>query len=103
MHLPGAEMLVGKAQDEHQIFQVYNPKISLEVSENRKSAKMTLVNECLLKFANDEELEDYSMPIGGFSWKQEIVFNLSGEEAVIAETHFGQGLTANIAQRANEA
>ena len=50
-----------------------------------------------------EVCEDYSMPIGGFSWKQEIVFDLSGEDAVIAETHFGQDLTANIAQRANEA
>jgi hypothetical protein len=103
MHLPGAEMFVGKKEDEKQVFCVYNPKISLEVSEDQKSAKMTLVNECLLHFANGEEIEDYNMPIGGFSWKQEIVFDLSGEEAVIAETHFGQDLTANIAQRANEA
>ena len=29
--------------------------------------------------------------------------DLSGEDAVIQETHFGQDLTANIAQRANEA
>ena len=103
MQLPGAAMFVGKAVDENQIYQVYNPRISLEVSEDRKSAKMTLVNECLLRFANGEEIEDYTMPIGGFSWKQEIVFDLSGEEEVIAETHFGQDLTANIAQRANEA
>ena len=103
MQLPGAAMFVGKAVDENQIYQVYNPRISLEVSEDRKSAKMTLVNECLLRFANGEEIEDYTMPIGGFSWKQEIVFDLSGEEAAIAETHFGQDLTANIAQRANEA
>ena len=50
-----------------------------------------------------EVCEDYSMPIGGFSWKQEIVFDLSGEDAVITETNFGQDLTANIAQHANEA
>ena len=97
MRLPGAEMFVGKKDDERQIYQVFNPKISLEVSEDQKSAKMTLMNNCLLYFANGEQLEDHAMPISSFSWKQEIVFDLSGDNAVIKETHIGQELTANIA------
>ena len=107
MSLPGAEMFIGKKGGEQAIYQVYNPKISLEISEDqqsgKKSAKMTLVNECLLYFANGKEAEDYIMPIGGFSWKQEIVFDLSGEDAVITETHIGQEFNAIISSRADQA
>ena len=54
---------------------------------------MTLENEGVVLFAKDGDIGFYCMPIGTFDWKQEIVFDLSGEEAVITDTHIGQGLT----------
>jgi hypothetical protein len=37
--------------------------------------------EGLTVFANDEDLQDFTRPIGGFNWIQEIVFDLSGKDA----------------------
>ena len=54
------------------------------------------VTFCRLKFANGEGM-DYFTPISGFNWNQEIVFDLSGDDAVIKETHIGQELTPSLA------
>ena len=69
------------------------PQISLEISDDGKCATMTLKNEGVLFFAHDGDIGFFCMPIGTFAWQQEIVFDLSGEEAVIVDTHIGQDLT----------
>ena len=71
--------------------------------EGSKLVDMTIEAEGLLLFANNNDTQDFCRPIGGFNWKQEIVFDLSGEDAVITDTHIGHDLIANIAPRSNEA
>ena len=43
--------------------------------------------------AKDGDIGFFCMPIGTFVWQQEVVFDLSGEEAVITDTHMSQDLT----------
>ena len=65
-------------------------------------APMKIEAEGMLLFANDDDIRDFCRPIGGFVWHEDIVFDLSGEEAVITETHIGQDLIPNIAPPAME-
>ncbi len=107
MDQPGADMFAGldNSRDQHaaEAHIVTDPRITLETSEDGKKATMQIEAEGMLLFAKDGEIQDFCRPIAGFTWKQEIVFDLGGEDAVITETHIGQDLIANIAPRSNEA
>ena len=107
MDQPGAGMFAGldnsKLNHIADAYMVTDPRIALEISDGGNKVKMTIEAEGLLLFANDSDTQDFCRPIGGFNWKQEIVFDLSGEDAVITDTHIGQDLIANIAPRSNEA
>ena len=51
---------------------------------------MTLAYDGLLLFANDGDIRDFNMSIGGFTWKPELVFDLSDDEAVMTDCHIAQ-------------
>ena len=68
------------------------PQISLDISDDGTRATMTLKNEGAVLFAKDGDIGFFCMPIGTFVWQQEVVFDLSGEEAVITDTHMSQEL-----------
>jgi hypothetical protein len=38
----------------------------------------------------DSEIRDFNMPIGGLTWKQELLFDPSGNKAVMADCHIVQ-------------
>ena len=103
MDQPGAEMFAGldNADWRHvrDPFDVTDPKIALEISKDGKQVTLKIENDGLLLFATDENLRDFSRPIGGITWKQEIVFDLNGEDAVVTDTHIGQNLNPNIVPR----
>lgn len=71
-----------------------NPKHSLEIAGDGKSATVTLETPAFLKFGFKDEGADAAYPVGGIAWKQEFVFDLSGPEAVLAATRIGQDLEA---------
>ena len=106
MDQPGADMFAGldnsRMQHPGDACEVKDPRIALEVSEDGKRVTMKIEAEGMLLFANDEDIRDFCRPIGGFVWKEDIVFDLSGEEAVITETRIGQDLIPDIAPPAKE-
>lgn len=101
MDQPGAGMFAGLENTNWQHLQdaynVTDPRIALDISEDGKQVKMTIEADGLLLFATDEDIQDSCRPIAGFTWTQEIVFDLSGGEAVITGVHVGQDLLPNIA------
>ncbi len=101
MDQPGADMFAGldNSRDQHEAEAniVIDPRITLEISEGGKQVTMQIEAEGMLLFAKDGEIQDFCRPIAGFTWKQEIVFDLSGGEAVITGVHVGQDLLPNIA------
>jgi len=96
---PGIKMFAGfdnsKGNHDMDGCETRLPRISLDISNDGKRATMTLENEGAVLFAKDGDIGFFCMPIGTFAWKHEIVFDLSGEDAVIIDTHVGQDLTVN--------
>ena len=68
------------------------PKHSLAVSGDGKSATVAIETPAFLKFGLKDAGEEAAYPVGGIAWKQEFVFDLSGPEAVLTNTHISQNL-----------
>lgn len=72
--------------------EVAGPKRSIAISEDGKSATLTVETPAYLEFGIKGLGEDASLPVGGIAWKQEYVFDLGGPEAVLAEARIWQTL-----------
>lgn len=97
MALPGAEQFVSFDLSGDSAFASWpvdagEPKHSLSISPDGKSATVTLETPACLKFGFKDAGEDAAYPVGAISWKQEFVFDLSGPEAVLTATRIGQDL-----------
>ncbi len=97
MKLPGAERfasfdLSGGSAFASWPVDVGEPKYSLAISGDGKSATVTVETPALLKYGFKDAGEDAAYPVGDIAWKQEFVFDLSGPEAVLTATRIGQNL-----------
>lgn len=97
MKLPGAEQFVSFDLSGDSAFaswpvEVGEPKYSLAISSDGKSATVAVETSAYLKFGFKDAGEDAAYPVGGIDWKQEFVFDLSGPEAVLTNTHISQNL-----------
>lgn len=68
------------------------PKHSLAISADGKSATVAVETPALLEFGAKGADADAAYPVGGISWKQEFVFDLGGPEAVLTATRISQNL-----------
>lgn len=97
MKLPGAELFVSFDPSDGSCFEswpveVSDPKRSIAISEDGKSATLTVETPARLKFGLKGSNADSTLPTGDIAWQQEYVFDLSGPEAVLASTRIGQEL-----------
>ena len=97
MNLPGAELFVSFDTSDGSCFETWpvevaDPKRSIAISEDGKSATLTVETPARLKFGLKGSKADSTLPTGDITWKQEYVFDLSGPEAVLASARIGQEL-----------
>lgn len=97
MKLPGAELFVsfdtsGGSCFETWPVEVADPKRSIAVSEDGKSATLTVETPARLKFGLKGSNADSTLPTGDIAWEQEYVFDLGGPGAVLAGARIGQEL-----------
>lgn len=97
MKLPGAELFVSFDPSDGSSFEswpveVADPKRSIAIAEDGKSATLTVETPARLKFGLKDSNADSTLPTGDIAWKQEYVFDLSGSEAVLASARIGQEL-----------
>ena len=67
-------------------------RYKLEVSEDGKRAKVTTENMFIMTFNIKGASVVSNFPVGNFTWKQEFVFDLSGDEPVMTEARIIQEL-----------
>ena len=67
-------------------------RYKLEVSEDGKRAKVTTENMFIMTFNIKGASVESNFPVGNFTWKQEFVFDLSGDEPVMTEARIIQEL-----------
>ena len=97
MKLPGAEQFVsfdlsGESGFASWPVETGEPKYSLAISGDGKSATVTVETPALLKYGFKDAGEDAAYPVGDIAWKQEFLFDIGGPEAVLTATRFGQNL-----------
>ncbi len=97
MKLPGAERFLSFDLSADSPFASWpvvpgEPKHSLSLSGDGKRATVAVETPAILTFGFKDAGEDAAYPVGGISWKQEFVFDLSGPKAVLTNTHISQNL-----------
>lgn len=72
--------------------EVADPKCSIEIAPDGKSATLSAETSGYLKFGFGSPDGDSPLPVGGIEWTQEFVFDLSGPKAVLSDARIGQNL-----------
>lgn len=73
---------------------VKNTRGTLDISEDGKTATMRLYNDGYIEFGIEASGDNSHAAVGSFTWKQEFVFDLSGDKPTIKSARIGQSLDA---------